>query len=303
MPKLIRPSNDYKRLSWLSTALTTAAASTGTESIAGDLRGRLNNLNTSFKAARTTQKQRFAARRTAILKRDRDLAQLQNLLRVTWNKLQDRVTLGTILATDLELYKLPLDRKRPQPGSYKAWLDAAQELVEGNTDAVALGLPALAEPSVETIQAAIDAAVAAQVAVDAAKIAQKQAARPLNQQRKILNLLFLEIAAYLRNRNRALTKVARRELLRDYGFAFVGDGLPEGNGQDQTGDVGNGDVGGGDDGSGVPSTGDQSGDGDSTDPTTGSGDGSGGDTSGESSSGEDQTTDVPSTDGLSTTAV
>lgn len=255
---------DRERANWLSAALTRANEESGRRALPGDLKNRLNAALATFDAALTQKRLAYKTRRQAVEARLELLASGRRLVRQAWSGLHNRVARGELRVSDLEHYKLPTDGSRPNPYRYEDWLAAGQLLLQGNSEAVEAGFPAVSEPPVEQLTTLVTNLAAAQSQVHSAKAALKVAIIELKQARALVRLLMREIARYLRSRNLGLTGPELRELLRDYGYRFISKGGPSDAGDGETGTNPGTDTTGSDTGDGTDGTDD-----DGTTPTEG----------------------------------
>lgn len=259
---LVAPTSAHARGEWLLTVTEELArdVALGRNLIPGGLHNQLSNLNTNFQQAEAAHKAAYAERRAAVHAHKTRVMELRELVKAGYRTLLSLRRRGLLTTADFENYKLPEDGIFPNSTRYARWRSLAEEMAKGMSSAEALGLPTLPDPSLEILQAKIDAVTAAQTALALAKQAVKEAAATRAGLRASVNLHWRKTAGILRSELVDQDAAARREQMRRYGFIFRGSATETGS-TDDTGtgtgvDTGNPDTT-GDSGDTGTETGDQ----------------------------------------------
>lgn len=234
--KRIQPSSEHTRLIWLETVTTTVARdiTEGKNWLPGSLRNQLESTKTSYQALVQESTQLYEARRIAVNNREALVRDLAKHLRLAYRNLIALAATGQLETMQLELYKLPADRRFPIPRTYDGWVNAAKVLVAANTTAVERGLPTITVPTPEVMQAKLDLAVAATQAVADAKarVDDNIAAREAMQ--GLISTLWRSVGRKLRDQLDDMRPAQIRNNMRRYGFIFQGTPGDEGSGGNTT---------------------------------------------------------------------
>lgn len=226
--QLVRPTNDRTRTLWLETAGTQARtdAASGRSWLTSALRNQLDRLVTDYSVTTTARNVLLAARRKAVAERAAAVARLEMLTRQAFRAVLNLARRGDIEPADLDRYTIPSDRRFPFPYKLDEKVMVAKILLEGNTRAVAAGLPPFPDPNPEVLQAALDLAEATGATAAAAKEAVRQNTEERREQETRLIKYWRSAGRQLRDALADLPPAARREQMRRYGYTFTGTVAP-----------------------------------------------------------------------------
>lgn len=249
--KVIYPSSDKDRVRWMERIREAVNhdETAGNALFTGALRNKTRSLDSTYNQQLDVLRQLYESRRTAVARRRSEVRKLKRRVRAARNVLYARVSAQGIEATRLDLYKLPVEAFRAQHTNMDDWLISAKNLIKGDIEAEALGLPVLLEPSRAELesQAAVYETSRQTLAEAKLRIANQQ--NLVKTIRKQVFSLHRELFAWLKSKYFDMPAPERRMHMRAAGFDFVGDGTS------------------------TPTTGGSTSDG--TDPGSGTGDGTG----------------------------
>lgn len=248
----VQPTSEQNRLIWLTTALQEATrdAGEGRNWLIGATRNQLSSQLTRYQTLVDQHTQLYEARRGAVANRVAATEDLKRHVRMAYKSLKSMAVAGTLQPTQLDQFKIPSEKRFPEPKSYAGWLGAAENLVRGNTRSAELGWPAIPLPTPEVLQAKVDAVLAAREAVASAKAAIKDNQLDRKAEAFSIHDLWKSVGRKLNDALAHLSGSERREIMRRYGFIYTGiatqtseNGSPVSGSEGQTDDAGNGDDG------------------------------------------------------------
>lgn len=220
----VMPESQHKRIIWLETALREATrdSEAGTNWLTGQIRNQLSSQLTRYQSLVTQSTNLYKARRIAVAAHEAAQEDLVNHVRMAFYSLRGMAVGGMIPSGQMDQFKLPSDRRFPRPDTYSGWIQAAKNLIQGNTASVEEGLPAIPFPTPEVLQAKLDATLAAEEAVRAAKAAVNQNIRDREDEVILIRLLWQSVGRKLNDVLALYTPVKRRVEMRRYGYVYKG---------------------------------------------------------------------------------
>ena len=161
-----------------------------------------------------------SARMKAVAAANTALEMLSQKSRAIWRAVKERTRSGGLPLAVRLYYGLPANGKQPAARGMNEWLTLAENIVQGEAQAVAAGYPALLEPTVADLQIALTAARTAVSQREAAKSAYETAANTLSDLRLTADELIADVMSDLRYVLRKETAAHRRDIMRSYGARF-----------------------------------------------------------------------------------
>ena len=120
----------------------------------------------------------------------------------------------------LVAYKMPLQRSRKVKGSGRGWIQMAEDLLAGDTAAVAQGFPPMTNPDAAEVSALLEQTRQRVTAVDESALALKEVQARLRQQRLEVHKVIRILASSLRTSLVGRSASFRRDVMRQFGFLF-----------------------------------------------------------------------------------
>jgi hypothetical protein len=222
MPTLRIPHSDVGRLTFLRTASQKAFEDYGhnlfyiSPETVNELTEFLNIFDLAFlkvSAAVGEQSREVAESEAAI-------AELRAVLDDLWEVLRRRVRRNGEPVGVLRFYGLDMDGDPPDLDSHEEWLELAQQVIEGDAEAVVAGYGTSVCPTVAELQVALDSAQKELADVTPAERELNDAQKAVFSLRQQADDLILDIIAELRFHSRKEDAVSQRHLLRTYGASY-----------------------------------------------------------------------------------
>lgn len=223
MPTYEPPRSDLARQAFLETS-----AKTGQEDIAAgnayisqelvdSIVAFLPDYDTMVEAVTQT----LSGREKEVREKNEAMSTLITYAHDLWEVLRRRVGRKNEPAEVHTYYRLPLDGKNPTPASDKEWLTMAENVVEGDAQAVAKGFDAMINPSAAELDAQ---RAAAQTEVDEVAPSDRQydeAQEAVATLRPQADELIQEVMDELRYTLRKKDAPSQRRIMRTYGATFT----------------------------------------------------------------------------------
>lgn len=222
----IRPKSDQARLAALETLKQKGVqdGQNGITYLHADTLAQIGPFTTDFAAAYTAVKTLDSTRMAAVLAANTAITSLTQLVRHVWSTVKWRKKLENQPASIYLFYGLPGSGRNPDIRSQAEWLVKADQIIQGEAEAIAAGYAPLAGPTIAELQVRATAARTAVSQRDAAKTAHDQAQRSLAALRQQADDLIAQAMGELRLALRQETPAHRREVMRGYGARFMPQG-------------------------------------------------------------------------------
>ena len=216
MPYLVYPRNDFNRLRFLQRTITSATADqlAGDSYISSGTLAKVTTIATNFETAMGAISSTQRARSNETLERAEALAELAACVRDLWAGLRRRVRRLKQPVNVLLFYGLPIDGDTPNPTTQDDWLPVAQNVVQGDAEAVAAGFPLMCNPSAAELQAMLDSATLEAGEADAADRVYDKAQAAVADLRGDASKMIEDIMAELRFTLRDEDKASQRRIMR-----------------------------------------------------------------------------------------
>ena len=223
MPTYRAPRSDLERQAFLETAAKTGQEDidAGNNYISQELVEEINAFVPGFDTKVEAVTQTLSGREKEVREKNEAVASLITYTHDLWEVLRRRVNRKDEPAEVLTYYRLPLDGKNPTPNSDKEWLTMAENVVEGDAQAVAAGFDAMANPSAAELDAV---RATTQTEVDEVAPADRQydeAQEEAATLRPQADELILEVIDSLRFTLRKKDAPSQRRIMRTYGATFT----------------------------------------------------------------------------------
>ena len=137
-----------------------------------------------------------------------------------WEGVRRRNKRMALPAEVLNFYGLPLDGTNPKFPTREKWIQMGNEVVTGDTSAVAAGYPAILNPSIVELQTAIDKAQSDLNEVSAADRAYDLAQAAVAEHRPQADEFINEIYDQLMFALRKMDNPSQRRVIRTYGYNY-----------------------------------------------------------------------------------
>lgn len=221
--KVIYPNSDVRRIRWLDKVCKAVDRdeSADADLFTSHLREKTRVLAQDYQQVLDSLRQTYEQRRTAVARRREVVQKLRLMVLAARNALHHRARMGIIEATRLDLYKSPGEPLRTEYTKMDDWLLAARNLIKGDVEAEAKGMPVLLEPSRVDLTAHVTAYISALQAVQTANQRMATLQGRINALRDLVFDLHRELFAWLKARYYNLTSSERRDRLRVVGFEYV----------------------------------------------------------------------------------
>ena len=223
------PTSDKSRLKQLTTiaANRDQATQNGSLLLPESQAVEVETLIQSFTETLGNRDQAEYERRKAATERDQRVDRLEILIRNFWNMIHHRVKTGVWGTASFSLYNLAASGNRPRLKDDRDKLNAAQRLIEGDIEAEARGLPKMADPSREDLQAQLELAVTAIGEVEKADMILKESQKRLKTLRSEINFLIRKVANLLKVNLLEEEPATRRRTMRTFGYRFENESIQE----------------------------------------------------------------------------
>ena len=222
MPYYRAPRSDLKRQLFLQRAACTGAEdlAAGQAYLSADSVAELAALAEQFTQAYHRLGVLMTARMAEVVAAGPELSCLQHCLRDMWSGLRRRVRRQCQPVRVLGFYQLPVEGRLPNPGARDAWIALAEAAVAGDLLAVAAGFPALSNPGIDELQAALSALKARVIAIANADRAYQQAQAAVAALRPQVDLCIKAVMRELHWKLVAEDQPGFRRIARRYGAEF-----------------------------------------------------------------------------------
>ncbi len=232
MPYIKKPRSDAERLAWLRRMAETGAQDllAGRAYLPQPLLTEVTTLVPIVGAAVKRTDETFAGRIKETGERQTAFERLQTYVRDYWQGLIRRTARENHNVEVLRMHGLAIEGYLPNPSRDEEWILWAERLVAGDANAVAAGLPPMANPTSAQVQTILD-----QVRIEAADVPQAdrlydEAQAALTDLRLPADDLIDQVVTYLQLALRRLDASSQRRIMRTYGVVFApyeGEVLPE----------------------------------------------------------------------------
>lgn len=228
MTTYARPTNDSDRLSLLQLATATAATdqAAGKSYLAAETQAALSELLAGFAGVNEAVTATQAAFGQTGRATDAAFLTLTGLVQRIWSDARNRVRFGDAGPALLTYAQLPQRGRGPKPTSRPAWLEIAERLRQGASQAEEAGFAPLAQAN--ALSALIDAAQTNLQSLLAAKTALAEARRRRNDLRQAIDRFSARLTEDLRYALRDLPPAQQRQIMRTYGVRFQQTSAGEG---------------------------------------------------------------------------
>jgi hypothetical protein len=150
---------------------------------------------------------------------------LSQAVRDSWAGIRRLARRKSLSKAILIAYKMPLKRSAPATRSERGWLEKAEELLEGDTAAIAQGYPAMTNPDAAEVRAILDQARERVNVVDETSLAHKEVQARLREQRVLIHNMFRVLAGSLRSALLGTNPSYTRDVMRKFGYTFANDSI------------------------------------------------------------------------------
>lgn len=222
MPMYRAPDSDASRLAFMNKAIQTAVLDSANRLDYLDA-GLQQDLTTHYLAYNDAYEKAQAAlgsRVSETAESSEAQATLQQYVSHLWTSISNRAQRLHLSAGVLNYYGLTSDGTRPTPNGRDQWLQLAEQIVQGDAQAVAAGFAPVAEPSAAELQVALARAVAETNDVVAADRAYDVAQAELAALRPRADELIQEVRDVVLFATRRMDAPSQRRILRTYGAQF-----------------------------------------------------------------------------------
>jgi hypothetical protein len=148
------------------------------------------------------------------------MAELKLVLDDLWEVLRRRVHRTDEPVGVLRFYGLDIEGQPPDLNTHEEWLELAEQVIEGDAQAVAAGYAAAVCPSAAELQAALDSARKELADVTPAERELDRAQKAVLSLRQQADDLIGDVIEELRFHSRKEDPVSQRHLLRTYGATY-----------------------------------------------------------------------------------
>jgi hypothetical protein len=148
------------------------------------------------------------------------MAELKLVLDDLWEVLRRRVRRTDEPVGVLRFYGLDTEGQPPDLNTHEEWLELAEQVIEGDAQAVAAGYAAAVCPSAAELQAALDSARKELADVTPAERELDRAQKAVLSLRQQADDLIGDVIEELRFHSRKEDPVSQRHLLRTYGATY-----------------------------------------------------------------------------------
>jgi hypothetical protein len=148
------------------------------------------------------------------------MAELKLVLDDLWEVLRRRVRRTDEPVGVLRFYGLDIEGQPPDLNTHEEWLELAEQMIEGDAQAVAAGYTAAVCPSAAELQAALDSAHKELADVTPAERELDRAQKAVLSLRQQADDLIGDVIEELRFHSRKEDPVSQRHLLRTYGATY-----------------------------------------------------------------------------------
>lgn len=223
MPKYVSPQSHADRLQVLARAIQTGQMDidAGRNYVTQDTIDRMNALRPAYAAAVQAIPVASAARSKEVRERNEAIAVLEVWVRDFWVVLKRRVHRLNQPAEVLVFYGLPLDGTLPTPFTPADWIQAAENCVQGDADAVAAGYPAMQNPAVPELVAVLTAATTEAGEVAEADRLHDEALAGAAALVPDIDEVITDLMEELRFNTRKMDYPSQRRIQRTYGARFI----------------------------------------------------------------------------------
>ena len=222
MPTLRIPHSDVGRLTFLRTAAQTATQdqANGLIYITPDTLSELNDFLKIFDLAFLHVSAAVGERSREVEESEAAMAELKLVLDDLWEVLRRRVRRTDEPVGVLRFYGLDVEGQLPDQNTHEEWLELAEQVIEGDAQAVAAGYAAAVCPSAAELQAALDSARKELADVTPAERELDRAQKAVLSLRQQADDLIGDVIEELRFHSRKEDPVSQRHLLRTYGATY-----------------------------------------------------------------------------------
>lgn len=222
MPTLRIPHSDVGRLTFLRTAAQTATKdqANGLIYMTPHTLRELNEFLNIFDLAFLHVSAAVGERSREVEESEAAMVELKLVLDDLWEVLRRRLRRSSEPIGVLRFYGLDVDGQPPSPDTHEEWLELAEQVIEGDAQAVAAGYAAAVCPSVAELQAALDSARKELDDVTPAERELNRAQKAVLSLRQQADDLILDIVEELRFHSRKEDPASQRHLLRTYGATY-----------------------------------------------------------------------------------
>ena len=222
MPTLRIPHSDVGRLTFLRTAAQTATQdqANGLIYITPDTLRELNDFLKIFDLAFLHVSAAVGERSREVEEGEAAMAELKLVLDDLWEVLRRRVHRTDEPVGVLRFYGLDVEGQLPDQNTHEEWLELAEQVIEGDAQAVAAGYAAAVCPSAAELQAALDSARKELADVTPAERELDRAQKAVLSLREQADDLIGDVIEELRFHSRKEDPVSQRHLLRTYGATY-----------------------------------------------------------------------------------
>ena len=222
MPTLRIPHSDVGRLTFLRTAAQTATQdqANGLIYITPDTLSELNDFLKIFDLAFLHVSAAVGERSREVEEGEAAMAELKLVLDDLWEVLRRRVRRTDEPVGVLRFYGLDTEGQLPDQNTHEEWLELAEQVIEGDAQAVAAGYAAAVCPSAAELQAALDSARKELADVTPAERELDRAQKAVLSLRQQADDLIGDVIEELRFHSRKEDPVSQRHLLRTYGATY-----------------------------------------------------------------------------------
>ena len=222
MPTLRIPHSDVGRLTFLRTAAQTATRdqANGLIYITPDTLSELNEFLQIFDLAFLHVSAAVGERSREVEESEAAMAKLKMVLDDLWEVLRRRIRRSGEPVGVLRFYGLDVEGQPPELSTHEEWLELAEQVIQGDAQAVAAGYATAVCPSVAELQAALDSARKELGDVTPAERELDRAEEAVLSLRQQADDLILDIIEELRFHTRKEDPASQRHLLRTYGATY-----------------------------------------------------------------------------------
>ena len=223
MPVHRPPASDENRVSFLETSAKTAAAerAAGRKTISQTTYDAIVAFLVIFRPLYDALARTLANRVTQVREREDARTRLDMFVRDFWEVLKRRAHRLAHPAGTLVLYGLSADGTVPVITTFADLVTAAETIATGETQAVANGLPPMANPSAAEVATELAAARTQAADVPTADLAYDTAQGAIAARRPEADLLAEDVMADLKSDFRRLDGPGLRRVQRAYGATFI----------------------------------------------------------------------------------
>jgi len=222
MPTLRIPHSDVGRLTFLRTAAQTATQdqANGLIYITPNTLRELNDFLNIFDLAFLHVSAAVGERSREVEESEAAMAELKLVLDDLWEVLRRRIRRTDEPVGVLRFYGLDIEGQPPDLNTHEEWLELAEQVIEGDAQAVAAGYAAAICPSAAELQAALDSARKELADVTPAERELDRAQKAVLSLRQQADDLTGDVIEELRFHSRKEDPASQRHLLRTYGATY-----------------------------------------------------------------------------------